>query len=118
MYTISLDYSWSGPSTLTQVFSFTVIDPCVSEVTPPASIADATVEFSPDPLAVTLVGIQPTINPVFAPYCFFDIAVTKDHDGVPDTTMIFVSFIDLIQAGFLTHPVIDVSLINGVYDVT
>ena len=37
-YTISLTFTWSGPSSSTQVFTFTVIDPCIVAVVPPASI--------------------------------------------------------------------------------
>jgi hypothetical protein len=56
IYTVSLAYSWSGPSTSTQVFTFEVIDPCIIEVAPPV-IPDATIEFKPDPFSVTYVEI-------------------------------------------------------------
>ena len=38
IYTISLTFTWSGPLTSTQEFTFTVIDPCIVAVVPPASI--------------------------------------------------------------------------------
>lgn len=37
-YTISLTFTWSGPSSATRGFTFTVIDPCIVAVVPPASI--------------------------------------------------------------------------------
>jgi hypothetical protein len=38
VYTIGLTYDWSGPNTITHTFTFTVIDPCIVAVVPPASI--------------------------------------------------------------------------------
>jgi hypothetical protein len=49
VYTISLLYDWSGPSTATRVFTFEVIDPCILETVPPAVIPSQTLEFTQYP---------------------------------------------------------------------
>jgi hypothetical protein len=38
VYTVDLLYDWSGPTTLTRTFTFTVIDPCIAAVVPPLMI--------------------------------------------------------------------------------
>jgi hypothetical protein len=90
VYSVSLLYSWSGPSSATQTFTFTVLDPCIVQVVPP-SIPSQTLQFS----STYLQPIQPLVPPLYAPYCNFDIAVTKDENGVVDLTNNFVSFTDL-----------------------
>jgi hypothetical protein len=105
VYTISFLYTWSGPSTLTRVFTFEVIDPCILEIVPPAVIPSQTLEFT---FAPYFQPVQPTIATIYQPYCFFDVTVTKTHDTVPDLSMMFVSFVDLVQVGLLTHPLIEV----------
>jgi hypothetical protein len=41
VYTINMQYDWSGPSTLTRTFTFTVIDPCIAAVVPPPTIPNS-----------------------------------------------------------------------------
>jgi hypothetical protein len=46
VYTVTLVYSWNGPSTATRSFFITVIDPCIIAVTPPASFANISKNLS------------------------------------------------------------------------
>ena len=35
VYTVSLNYSWNGPNTVTRTFTVTFIDPCIAAIVPP-----------------------------------------------------------------------------------
>ena len=41
MYSINLQYDWSGLAPVPKTFTFTVIDPCIAAVVPPAIIPDS-----------------------------------------------------------------------------
>lgn len=56
--------------------------------------------------------------PIYAPYCFFDIAVTQSKNSIAFPADTFVLFADMLQAAFLTNPVIQIGLIDGYYDIS
>ena len=45
-YSVTLVYSWNGPSTVTISFTVTIIDPCIAATVPPTSIANVTRNLS------------------------------------------------------------------------
>ena len=97
VYTVTLVYSWNGPSTATVEFTVTVVDPCITAIVPPASIASVTRNLSDPNLPI---NVPPSISGVYASVCFFSIAMTVTKDITPDTSRSVILFTDMVNAPF------------------
>ena len=97
VYTVTLVYSWNGPSATTKVFTVTVTDPCIAATVPPSSIADVTRNLSDPNLPI---NVPPSISGVYASVCFFSIAMTVMKDITPDTSTSVILFTDMVNAPF------------------
>jgi len=82
VYSVDLTYTWSGPSTLTRSFTFTVIDPCIPTIVPPASIPNYTAYIG-DPNYVQ--NIAPAIGATYQAYCVYSITLTATKVPLPNT---------------------------------
>ena len=91
MYAVTLVYSWNGPSATTVVFTVTIVDPCIAATVPPASIANLTRNLSDPNLPI---NVPPSITGVYAPVCFFSIAMTVTKNITPDTSPAMILFTD------------------------
>ena len=58
IYTVSLNYSWNGPTAVVRTFTVTFVDPCIAAIVPPTP-ANVTKTLS-DPNST--VNVPPTIN--------------------------------------------------------
>ena len=91
VYTVTLVYSWNGPSATTVVFTVTIVDPCIAATLPPASIANVSRNLSDLNLPI---NVPPSITGVYAPVCFFSIAMTVTKNITPDTSPAMILFTD------------------------
>ena len=123
VYTVTLVYSWNGPSATTVVFTVTIVDPCIAATVPPASIANLTRNLSDPNLPI---NVPPSITGVYAPVCFFSIAMTVTKNITPDTSPAMILFTDQVDAPFtsLASSVVTIATTAytpfnaGVYTVT
>jgi hypothetical protein len=83
VYSVNLQYTWSGPTVVIRTFTFTVTDPCASAVTPPASIP-AYSAYLGDPNYTQAIG--PTISLAYQASCVYSISLSSLKDSLPDTT--------------------------------
>jgi hypothetical protein len=100
VYSISLTFTWSGPSTSTQLFTFTVIDPCIAAVIPPASI----------PNSAWWIGdldqsqsFPPSIDPLFQDYCIYSISISVTKNIAPNTSASVVTFTPMVNKTYLNN---------------
>jgi len=83
VYNVGLTYTWQpGPQTLTRSFTFTVIDPCIPTIVPPASIPNYTAYIG-DPNYVQ--NIAPAIGATYQAYCVYSITLTATKVPLPNT---------------------------------
>ena len=112
VYTVTLVYTWNGPSTTTIVFTVTVTDPCIAATVPPASIADVTRNLSDANLAI---NVPPAITGPYASVCFFSIAMTVTKSTSPDTSSAMILFTDMVDAPFTSLASSAATLITRIY---
>ena len=74
VYTIDLFYQWSGPTTSNQVFTFTVVDPCILNNVPPATLPNYT-GYIGDPDYIQDIAI--TVGVAYQDYCIYSITLTS-----------------------------------------
>ena len=70
IYTVTLAYSWNGPSNTNKVFTMTLLDPCTVMTVPPATIANVAINLSNTNL---LLNVPPAITGTYASICSFSI---------------------------------------------
>lgn len=97
VYTLTLNYAWPGPSTASKSFTVTIIDPCISATTAPASIANVSTNLSD---ANINLNVSPTIIGTYSAICLFSIAVTVTKNTSPDTSTTAIMFINMIDAPY------------------
>lgn len=107
---MTLNYSWSGPSTASRSFTFTVTDPCPAAVVPPATPASYTaVVGDPD----HTVNIAPTIALAWRPFCVFSIILSSTKSPLPDTSSTAISFGPVVNKLYA-----DISLAQILYNIS
>ena len=95
VYNIDLFYEWSGPSTSNQIFTFTVVDPCILNNVPPASIPSYS-EFLGMPNYTQDIAI--TVGIPYQDYCIFSITLTSVKQVAPDTSVTAMTFVNMLNS--------------------
>lgn len=97
VFDITLSYTLNGPTYVSRVFTFTVNDPCVSAITPPAAPASYSAMVG-DPNYTQ--NIAPSIALAQQPYCVFSIILTSVKSTTPDTSSSALTFGPLVNKLF------------------
>ena len=113
VYTVTLVYSWNGPSTVTRSFFVTVIDPCILAVTPPDSFANISRNISK---LDYLVNVAPMITGPYASNCIFSIGIIIVKTTTPDTSSSAFVWTNMVDAPFVDLNKGIVTLIKNTYD--
>jgi len=101
VYAVDLKYDWSGPSTITKSFTFTVVDPCILNNIPPSTLPNYTAYIGdPDFLQDVAIAVGAT----YQSYCLFSIKLTSIKQNSPDTSATAMSFTNLINQYYGTLP--------------
>jgi hypothetical protein len=94
VFSVTLTYTWSGPTTLTRTFLFTVIDPCILNNVPPASIPSYTAYIGD---ADYLQNLAITVGVPYQAYCIYSIYLASTKTPIPDTSATAMSFTDMVN---------------------
>jgi hypothetical protein len=123
VYDVTLTYTWPpGPQTLARTFTFTVIDPCIPTIVPPASIPNYTAYIG-DPNFTQ--NIAPTVGVTYQAYCVYSISLAATKVPAPltpaaytYTNQVNVLYTDIPNSKVTYNASIQDLANAGVYSVT
>jgi hypothetical protein len=101
VFTVDLTYTWSGPTTLTRTFLFTVIDPCILNNAPPVSLPNYTAYIGD---ADFIQNIAITVGVAYQDYCIYSIYLASTKTTAPDTSATAITYTAMINQLYTQLP--------------
>lgn len=105
VYNLQIDYSWAGTQTATRILQITIVDPCLSELTPPPPIASKLIKYG-DPNSALDISIH--LTSVDYDFCVYSVSLSTTHPEI-------VKFNQILNATVFATPI---AIINFVTDVS
>jgi len=99
VYSVSLQYTTNATIITTRSFTFTILDPCIAAVVPPASIPNFSA-FIGD--VDYTENMPPTISTTFQSSCIFSLSLSSSKVPLPDTSATAFTFSPLSNANYLS----------------